>query len=888
MNVGQTLGHYTIVRALGRGGMGEVYVAQDLKLNRQVALKVLPADVAADAERLERFRREAHAVAALNHPNIVTIHSVEDAAGVHFITLELVEGRTLDQVIGGGRMPIDLFFKLAIPLVDAVSAAHERGIVHRDLKPANVMVTPDERVKVLDFGLAKLLESPVDDAAQTATAGAHLTGEGRVLGTVAYMSPEQAEAKPLDHRTDIFSLGIVLHEMATGERPFKGDTRMSVLSSILRDKPPPVSDLNTQLPRHLGRIIRKALEKSVTRRYQSALELRNDLDELKHEIDTGEILVVRGNTISDPEGVHGPTAGKKRTNWVLPAAGFAITLLVVAAVWWMGWPGQNADGPPAFTVARVTTTGQAAFPTLSADGQWVAFTRLTPGGTADVFLQSLGDQTAVQLTRDLGNVGCPAFSPDGTMIAFSQLGGPGGIYVMGRMGGNVRRLTSRGFNPSWSPDGRTIAFGLEFRGANPYRRSLTSLELMTVDVATGQENGTGVRDAVQPAWSPNGHRIAYWGLNDQAWRDIYTTAVNGTERVPVTSDVHVDHSPAWSPDGQWLYFASTRGGPMAIWRVRIDERTGKPLGDPQALTAGGLTEPSFFSLSRDGRRLVYHELLAQTRIDAYGFDPDTLQMDASRTPVVEGSRRLTEMDVSPDGQWLVYRTEDTPQDIYIVRTDGSDTRQITNDAFKDWRPRWSPDSRRLAFYSNASGRYQIWVINRDGSGRMRLTDATVGNTYDPVWSPDGAEIMYFEFGVDSYIVQSTVPFDRQTPRLVPKQSEKDRQVIVRASDWKTGTIAADGVRLYSPATRAFESLVIGGGVADPLWMHDARRVYYRRGPPISGWSWFVLDSKTRIEKRIAGPERVEGAEQFVLSADSRRAFLLSLGIQGDVWRMDIK
>jgi Tol biopolymer transport system component len=577
-------------------------------------------------------------------------------------------------------------------------------------------------------------------------------------------------------------------------------------------------------------------------------------------------------------------ARKQRRSWTLPAAGLVGVAVLAGIAWWMGWLGGTTDPVPAFTVGRVTTSAQGVTPTLSPDGEWIAFTRFNPAG-GDVFLQSLGDQTAVQLTRDLGPVGFPAFSPDGTLIAFSQNACQGGVYVMGRMGGNLRRLTSRGFNPSWSPDGTKITFALELAYGNPYFRGAPNRELITVDVATGQETATGIRDGVQPAWSPNGHRIAYWGVDEQAWRDIYTTAAGETERVPVTRDVHVDHSPVWSPDGQWLYFASTRGGPMAIWRVRIDERTGRALGDPQAVTAGGLSEPAFFSFSRDGRRMVYQELLAQSRIGGYEFDPDRLEIGAARTPVVDGSRRLVEMDVSPDGEWIVYRTEDAQQDIYVVRANGSDTRQLTNDVAKDWAPRWSPDSRRLAFYSNASGRYQIWVMNRDGSGRIRLTNASVGNTYEPVWSPDGREIMYIESGVDSYIVRSDVPFDQQQPRLVPKMTENGKNLIVRASDWSglNQMVAVDGVRLYSPATNTFESLVIGGLVINPRWMHDGRRVYYRRGP-----GWVALDIKTRAEQRIAGSDSVEGTEQLVLSADSRRAYLLSLQVQGDVWRMDIK
>jgi Tol biopolymer transport system component len=886
MEAGQRLAHYSIVRPLGRGGMGEVYVAQDTKLNRQVALKLLPREMASDVERLERFRREAQAVAALNHPNIVTIHSVEEADGVHFITLELVEGQTLDKLIPAGGVSIEKFFNIAIPLVDAVAAAHDRGVVHRDLKPANVMVTADDRVKVLDFGLAKLLEpDPKTKAgAETAMAGEHLTGEGKILGTVAYMSPEQAEAKPLDHRTDIFSLGVILYQLATGELPFKGDTQMSILSSILRDAPASVTGLKAQLPRHLGRIIHKALEKPLNRRYQTALDLRNDLDELKHEIDTGEI-VLGGTAIRDPEAVRRVPA-QRRTS-TLPVAIAVIALLLVAgAAWWLGWI-PRAGGPPTVTSARqITTTRTDAWPTVSPDGQWIAFARFQAQPAPEIFLQSLGDQRAVQLTKGLGAVGTPAFSPDGTSIAFCSLNGAGGIFVMGRMGGNVRRLTDRGYNPAWSPDGKRIAFALEFVFGNPFRRNNPLRQLVIVDVATGQQTETGIQDAVQPAWSPHGQRIAFWGVDEQAWRDIYTASADGGKPVRVTRDVHVDHSPAWSPDGRWLYFVSTRGGPMGIWRVGIDERTGEPDGEPQQVTVGGLTEPAFLSFSADGRRLMYQEALVQTRIDRADFDPVTLRAAPKPQSVLQGSRRLIQLDVSADGKWLAYRTEDARQDVYIARDDGSEQQQVTNDDAKDWMPRWSPDAKRLTFYSNASGRYQIWVTNRDGSGRIRLTDAKTGNTYDPIWSPDGTEIVYLESAVDSYIVKSNVPFDKQTPRVVPRmKNAAGNEVRIRASDWSgvNGQVAADGPRLYSPATGALESLVQGPGIVNPRWMQDGRRLYYQRGS-----NWVVLDTKTRTERTMELPTSEDPIEELVLSPDGRRVYLLFVIPQIDIWQLEIK
>ncbi len=290
MEIGTTLNHYRITAKLGEGGMGEVYRAEDTKLGRDVALKVLATELADNAERLARFAREARAIAALNHPGIVTIFSVEEADDVHFITMELVEGSTLEAVIPPTGLPLGAFFELAIPIVDAVSTAHDRSIAHRDLKPANIMVTPEGKVKVLDFGLAKpVTTGATADDVTKATMGGDLTGEGRVLGTVAYMSPEQAEGREVDHRSDIFSLGVLLYQMSTGSRPFMGDTQLSVLTSIMRDEPVPVMELKPALPRHLGRIVGRCLAKDPIERYQSSIDLRTDLQGLRREVDSGEL-----------------------------------------------------------------------------------------------------------------------------------------------------------------------------------------------------------------------------------------------------------------------------------------------------------------------------------------------------------------------------------------------------------------------------------------------------------------------------------------------------------------------------------------------------------------------------------------------------------------------
>jgi serine/threonine-protein kinase len=319
--IGQELGHYRITAKLGEGGMGQVYLAEDTKLGREVAIKVLPDSLASDPERLERFQREARTVAALKHPNIVTIYSVEEADGVHFLTMELIDGVAMDSLVAEGPLDLQRFLAIAIPLADALASAHSRGVIHRDLKPSNVMIDEDSGVQILDFGLAKQ-EEVADPSELTSLPTEALTQEGVVLGTIPYMSPEQAEGKQLDHRSDIFSLGVVLYELATGKRPFAGDTAASLVSSILRDDPVPVTEAHPGLPAELGRILSHCLAKQPDRRFQSALDVRNELDSLRTEVST---------PASAP--VPPPTRRVTERQWLFPVAATIVALVVILG-WW--------------------------------------------------------------------------------------------------------------------------------------------------------------------------------------------------------------------------------------------------------------------------------------------------------------------------------------------------------------------------------------------------------------------------------------------------------------------------------------------------------------------------------------------------------------------------
>ena len=875
LSIGTRLGCYEIVAAIGAGGMGEVYRARDTRLGRQVALKLLPEDAASDPERLERFDREARTLAGLDHPAIVTIYAVEEAEGKHFIAMTLVEGGTLADVLPKGGFPFERLLGIAAQVSDAVAAAHQHGIVHRDLKPANIMVGPHDRVTVLDFGLAKLRDAaPAADVTLPPTRA--VTGEGRLVGTVAYMSPEQAQGKAVDQRSDVFSLGIVLYEMATGERPFHGDTSLSVLSAILKDSPESLTERKPQFPRDLARIVRRCLAKEPERRYQSAIDLRNDLEDLKHSVLTGEL--------------HVPVPAATRSSSRLwPAATAAATLIALLAVGWSVVRAPAAETtesiPPSMAFSRLTLLeGVASDPMISPDGKWVAYSSPV-SGNPEIYLQSATGQAAINLTKNAATDANPAFSPDGELIAFRSGRDGGGLFLMGRTGESVRRLAPNGFSPAWFPDGRQIVYAT-LPTVNPDTRGGGASELWVVDSKGGEPRRLFAGDAMQPRVSPNGRRIAFWSVQFDLSanrvlsgnRDIWTIAVDGTDPVRVTEDVPTDWNPVWSPDGRWLYFLSSRSGSMNLWRIAIDEATGAVQGTPQTM-ATPAPYIANFTISADGRTGAYATLSVTSNVARVRFDALKAVVQGPVQPISTGPRDFGTLSVSPDGQQIVVTPSPRQQeDLFLMASDGSAVVQLTNDAFKDRNPKFMPDGRRILFNSHRGGDNDVWSIDRDGSGLRRLT--TTEGRYYPIPSPDGAKVATVDINNFALFVYDASDFSKPPEILPPLPSE------LRGDNFVPTHWSPDGKKLvggsapvtwvYSFDTKEYQLVNRGGAGPGNQWLPDSQRLLFSRQGRIFVGDW--LGGNTR--EVLAIPGETLASPRF--SSDGWLYFLTG-SASGDIW-----
>jgi eukaryotic-like serine/threonine-protein kinase len=716
--VGQCLGSYVVIRELSRGGMAGIYLAEDLRLKRQAALKVLPTLFTQNPDCLHRFEFEARAASALNHPNILTIYDIGQAQGLHFIATEFVDGFTLRQRIDMDEMKLAEVLSVTVQISRALSAAHDGGIVHRDIKPENVMVRPDGLVKLLDFGIAKLRESTYTAQVRAPSPVRHVgpsTEAGAVLGTVSYMSPEQALGLDVDHRSDIFSLGIVTYELVAGHRPFKGDDKRALMASILQEQPQSFKTLKLDVPPELDEIVLRMLSKKREVRYQSAKDLGADLMRLQRSIEV--------------EAIPNVPRARRRVVGLL----FTVFLALISAgiIRWQSRHSSMANRGPVFT--RVTSdSGLTTDPAISPDGKMVAYASDRSGqGNLDIWVQELDGGEPLRLSTDPADDRSPTFSPDGSKIAFRSERSGGGIYVIPTAGGAAQQIASNGFSPRFSPDGRKVAYSSAGEAFTYDHRG----GLYVVDSAGGpqQQLQPDFEAVWSPLWSPDGTHLLFLGLRPPAhsekkypilprmdwwiapvnggaaiatntfsafrrqfWREVQNPFASATIVQAQLSDIGNYTPREWIAPRNSILFSGKSGDSTDLWRIDISGQTWQAAGSPERVTFGTEWEAQP-SIAAKGP-LVFSTLVSN--VDVWSLD---LSADQRK---VEG-----------------------------------EPKRLTQDSAPDYGPSVSADGSTLIFLSHRSGNMDVWKKDLTSGKETRLTSTPIDELY-PVLSRDGSKFAY--------------------------------------------------------------------------------------------------------------------------------------------------
>ena len=703
---GRTISHYQILELLGSGGMGEVFQARDNRLNRLVAIKTLRPERLSEAVRKQRFIQEAQAASALNHPNIVTIYDIGQADGVDFMVMEYVPGATLDARIPRQGMRLNEALRIAIQIAEGLRRAHSAGIVHRDLKPSNIMVGDEGQVKILDFGLAKLTEKAEISADEATRTLRVVTEEGTILGTTAYMSPEQAEGRKLDARTDIFSFGTVLYEMLTGRKAFVGDTRVATVSAILKEEPKPVENI----PAELDKILRRCLRKDREKRIQHMDDVKLALEDVREDSESGRL---------DAAPKSAPR--RKLWPWIAAAAG---VVAIAGAVWLRPQAPPVANGPLALT--RVTAdSGLNTTPALSPDGKLLAYAsdRATNGDNLDIWVQHMGGGDPVRLTKGDDDESEPAFSADGSRVAYTS--SRGGIVVVPALGGEPRQLVPRGSRPRFSPDGKWLAYQVSAAGAASGTVN-GQVWVMSATGGTPRRLAAGFEDASSPVWSPDSRWVLLLGRKGRLGRTWWLSTPDGAEPKqtvvgPLLREAKLNAfvtSPAlWL--GNWVIFSASQPGNLHLWRVHVDRDSGAVSGKAEQITSGtGREEHPTAAL--DGTLAV-----ASTQ---FGSDLWMLPADTSRGKITGELQRLTndpaEDDtaaISSDGTKLVFNSQrDGALGLWLRDMTTGKLRKLSPGATHDQWPQITADGSLAGFSKLRPKSGDPW-----GYGIVSLADAAL-------------------------------------------------------------------------------------------------------------------------------------------------------------------
>ncbi len=722
--IGRSVDQYLIVSKLGQGGMGEVYVAEDTTLGRRVAVKFLSPGITANADALERFRREARAAAALEHPGIAAVHHVGTFEGRPYLVMTLVEGRTLEAILADGPIPAQDTQAIARQLAEALAAAHNAGVVHRDIKPANIVVDDNGRTRILDFGIAKL---------EGLTA---ITGENTTLGTVQYMSPEQVRGEEVDARSDLFSLGAVIYEMLAGRPPFGGGHPGAVVHAILNEAPDPPPPPGGGAAPDLRPLTMALLQKKRENRIPTAAAVAEQL--------------------SDP-GARPAAPAPRGSRWTWPVIG-AVVAVLIYLMSRSGGDGRDEPGGDAAArrlIGTLTTTqltfqaGIEEWPSWSPDGERMAYAAEVDG-FRKIHVRSLESGNDRALTTGSQDDIQPAWSPDGRRIAFVRANLPtgrlspsdvlgmyyegGDIFVLDVESGVAEKTIDDAFNPSFAPDGSQIAFDAELAGArriwaaDPRGRN-------PVQLTTDESEAV---DHVTPRWSPDGNHIIYRRI-EKTRADIEMLDVNTRASVRLTSDAFNDLDPAWSPDGRYVYFSSYRGGGLNIWRVNVAEGGGAV---PEQVTTGAGDDVQT-SVSPDGNRLAFVVLGLNSDLWTLPLDPSTGAAAGEPRALVSTTREDSRGAWSPDGETVAFNSDRAgDMNIWLHDMESGTDRQLTRGAGGDYQANWSPDGGRVAFFSSRAGNADIWVVDVvEGATPKQLTDDP-GLDINPFFAPDGRHIAF--------------------------------------------------------------------------------------------------------------------------------------------------
>ncbi len=810
------VGPYVVEARVGAGGMGEIYRAKDKRLNRSVALKVLPFRLGSSENSLERFEREAKAISALNHPNICTIYDVGEHNHQPFMVMELLEGETLQQRLQHKRLDSKELLSVAVQIADGLDAAHRKGIIHRDIKPANIFITESGQAKILDFGLAKLREpSSVNGGSGIATLPGELTGPQTVVGTTAYMSPEQAQGKPVDTRTDIFSFGCVLYEMCCARPAFSGETAASIMAAVISRDPISLHQLEPCVPPSLERAITRCMRKDPEQRFQSIRDLKLTLEEIKEDSNSGV-----------------QAARPKRHSWLPYAIVALISILLAfgAWAWWRIW--REPSATPLAVEQLTFDSGLTTDPAISPDGKLIAYASDRAGeGNLDIWVQYLQGEP-IRITHNPADEMQPSFSPDGTQIVYRSTQDGGGIYMVSSLGGGEPRLIAKGgASPHFSPDGTEILF------SDP---GIVSRHAYTLNIAVPgaqrKQLAPELLGVAFPLWSPDGRQILLIGFQVGASlgdAGLFVVSRDGgkAEKVrldgPIPAGLSGGMLDAWLPDNRVIAEAEVRGR-TNLWQVDLAPHPWRVRGFHQ-LTFGTGTSKSL-SVARDGTVVLSSEAASS---DLWSFPADTNRAKLSGEPyrLTQDSLNAAFPSISLDGTKLAYSAEQSGKGrIWIMDLPSAQKRALTSSPNYDSRPVISSDGKRILFVSHNSIRpLGGFVVDSSGGSPDKVYDGFDYLPWD--WSNDNQYVLAMKFlprpvSIDRVTVASrqVTPFLRRSHDVFQSHFSHDgRWVIAQQSG--VGVLVASVINADPPAADQWKVLLRGN--ADLIrWSPDDNLLYF--------------------------------------------------------------